>query len=142
MAFETAIADSNCGPPMTVIPTAATEVSLTSAYGARDEIAIDVAVDDDRGVLALERRRQAHDGEGKARMAVRGDRRVDEQDVLRSAHDGRSAGTSRNKVNLSLTKRRSANTWILNPWLWNSLRKTRPSPKVDSNTNAVPPGFK
>src|SRR6202453_2909868 len=76
-------------------------------------------------------------------MAVRGDRRIDEQYRLRSAHDGLwGAGTSRNKVNLSLTKRRSANTSILNPWLWNSLRKTRPSPKVDNSTSAAPPGFK
>ena len=56
------------------------------AQRGRDEVAIDVAVDDRRLVLAVEGIGKAHDRQGKARMALRGDGRVDEQNTLRIGH--------------------------------------------------------
>ena len=107
---------------MTVTPTAATEPLADGAQRRRDEVAIDVAVDDHRRVLAFERRRQAQHRERKARVALRGDRRVDEQNTCagmiscggvranrgrfdwRTFIDSCAFDVSLNIVNLSLTK--------------------------------------
>ena len=50
MAFETAIAVRSCGPPMTLTPTASTCPPCQRAQCSRDEVAVDVAIDDRRCV--------------------------------------------------------------------------------------------
>ena len=101
---------------------------IDGAHGGRDEVAIDVAIDDRRWVLALERRGQAQNRERKARVACASDGRVDEQNTLPHAVMPISSldGTSLNIVSLSLTNWRSASTEISKPCPRNSLRKMPP----------------
>src|SRR5215475_411146 len=54
---------------------------------ARDEVPIEVAVDDARRVPAVERGGQVQNRKRKARVAGLGDRGIDEQDVPGSRHD-------------------------------------------------------
>ncbi len=87
MAFETAIAEQQLRPAHDSDAHGVDGPVADGAHRGRDEVAIDVAVDDRRCVLALERRGQAQDRERKARVTVRRDRRVDEQNALRGGHD-------------------------------------------------------
>ena len=104
MAFDTAMAVGTCGPPITVMPTASKRRSGKQAARGIDEFAVDVAVDDVRAVaVLLERGREAQHGQRKARAALRGDGRIDEQEV--ASHDSFCAGHSQRMTCISIGKR-------------------------------------
>ncbi len=113
IAFDTAIAESNCGPPMTLTPTAATEPSPTArtAVETKSRSTLPSMIVDaylpssDADKLMIAR--------GKRAWRCRCHPRVDEQNTSRS-HDFLCGfgGTSLKTVNLSLTNRRSASTEI------------------------------
>jgi hypothetical protein len=105
MAEHTAIAEVSCGPPMTVTPTASTTPASTAAHRRGDEVAIDVAVEDRGAVPALERARQAHHREREAGVAMLGDRRVDQQNTLRGAHESLCAGSTQRVSSISTGQR-------------------------------------
>lgn len=110
MAFETAIAEVSCGPPHDRHAYGADGPVINSAQRCGDKIAIDVAVQDGRRVLALKRCGQAQDRERESRMGARRDRRIDEQNPLRCDHDSLCAGRTQRVSSISTGQRYSS--WV------------------------------
>ena len=67
-----------------------------------DEVAVDVPVEHGGRVAPLERPRQAHHSERKARAAPRRDRGIDQQDLRQLAHESRSRGCSHCSTTISM----------------------------------------
>ncbi len=85
IAFDTAMAERSCGPPMTVTPTAPTDPSLTlrTAVATKSRSTLpSMIVDAYLPSSAADKLRTAR---GNARVTVRRDRRIDEQNTLRTS---------------------------------------------------------
>ncbi len=77
-------------------------------YRPLDEVALDVAIEDLRVMFVAQRCGQAQHRQGKARVALRRDGRIDEQNPPCLAHESLSAGTSQRISSISSGQRYSS----------------------------------